>query len=63
MHHAYCLPATVPKYTVSFLKELANHGCWFAAGEVMGVSTIVSFFAKPMHEIPGKQKETCCTPF
>lgn len=45
------LPATLPKYTVSFLKELANHGCRFAVGQIMGVSTVLSFFAKTMHEV------------
>lgn len=29
------LPATLPKHTVSLLKELANHGCRFAVGQIM----------------------------
>lgn len=45
------LPASVPKYTVSLLKELANHGCRFAVSQIMGIATVVSFFAKTMHEI------------
>lgn len=49
------LPATVPKSTISFLKELANHS-WFAAGKVMRVSTVVPFFAKTMHEIPVNER-------
>lgn len=53
----HCLPASVPKSTVPFLKELANHG-WLAAGEVVRVSTVVPFFTKTMHEIPKGQKTT-----
>lgn len=39
------LPATIPKHTVPLLKELANHGCRFAAGQIVGISTVVPFFA------------------
>lgn len=49
------LPASVPKCAVSFLKELANHGCRFAVSQVMGIATVVSFFAKTMHEISEKR--------
>lgn len=41
----------VPISTASSLKVLANHG-WFAAGELMGIPTVVPFFANPVHEIP-----------
>lgn len=29
------LPATLPKHTISLLKELADHGCGFAVGQIM----------------------------
>lgn len=50
------LPATVSKHTVSLLKELAYHGCRLAAGKIMRVSTVVSFFAKTMHEVSERQQ-------
>ena len=48
-----CSPASISEHTVSFLEELAGHRCRAAAGQVVGVSTVVAFFAEPMHEIPG----------
>ena len=51
-----CLPAAVSKHAVSFLKELAGHGCRGAAGQVVGVAAVVAFFAEPVHEVPGNPK-------
>lgn len=50
------LPATVPKRAVSLLKEFANHAGRFAAGQVMGITTVLPFFAQTVHEISGNTK-------
>lgn len=45
------LPATISEHTVSLLEELADHGCRLAVGQIVGIPTVVSFFAKTVQEI------------